>query len=132
MLGLMLHFQDRVQCSVLCLYLNLSPFPFKLTIPGEYMKLRVLCQSFINTFQLVAAVIAMRVVVSFPTLSPLRSYKKNCSILQAIMPTLLTVQVGLDRIVRESDTSDCERPVTSVIRDTIVIGSHENSRSSTL
>ena len=26
------------------------------------------------------------------------------------MPTLLAVQVGLDHIVRESDTSDSERP----------------------
>ena len=42
------------------------------------------------------------------------------------MPTLLTVQVGLDRIVREPDTSDCERPVTFAIRDTIVIGNHES------
>ena len=41
MLGLMPHFQDRVQCSVLCLRLNPPPFAsaYKITIPGEYMKL---------------------------------------------------------------------------------------------
>ena len=81
---------------------------------------------------MVPTVIAMRVVVSFPTLSSLRSLKNIYSILQAIMPTLLIVQVGLDRIVRETDTSDCERPGTSVILDTIVTGNHEDSRSSIL
>ena len=30
------------------------------------------------------------------------------------MPTLLAVQVRLDRIVRESDTSDCERSTVTV------------------
>ena len=78
MLGLMLHFQDRVQCSVLCLSLNLPPFPFRLAIPGEYMKLRVLCQSFINIPQLVPTVIAMRVVVSFSNFChPWGLQKKN-------------------------------------------------------
>ena len=67
----MLYFQDRVQCSVLCLSLNLPSFPFKLTIPGEYMELQVLCQSLINTPQPVASVIVSRVVVSSVALSPL-------------------------------------------------------------
>ena len=44
------------------------------------------------------------------------------------MPTLLVVQVGLDRVVRESDTSDCERPETSLILDTIVSGNHTETR----
>ena len=44
------------------------------------------------------------------------------------MPTLLVVQVGLDRVVRESDTSDCERPGTSVILDTIVSDNHAETR----
>ena len=70
MLGFVPHLQDRVQCSVLCLSLNRPPFPFKLAISGEYMKLQVLCQSFINTPQLVATVIVTRVVVGFPALSP--------------------------------------------------------------
>ena len=46
------------------------------------------------------------------------------------MPTLLVVQIGLDRVVRESDTSDCERPGTSVILDTIVSGNHTETRDS--
>ena len=40
------------------------------------------------------------------------------------MPTLLTVQIGLDHIVRESDID--ERPPTSVILNTIVTSNHEN------
>ena len=45
------------------------------------------------------------------------------------MPTLLTVQIGLDRIVRESDIGNCERPATSVILNTIVVGNRENRDS---
>ena len=45
------------------------------------------------------------------------------------MPTLLTVQIGLDRIVRESDIDDCERPATSVILNTIVTSNRENRDS---
>ena len=46
------------------------------------------------------------------------------------MPTLLTVQIGLDRIVRESGTRDCERPAsTTVILDTVVVSNHEHGDS---
>ena len=82
MLGFVPHFQNRVQCSVLCLSLNRSPFPFKLPIPGEYMKLQVLCQSFINTPQLVTTIIVTRVVVGFPAFSPVfyNFHSKNKSV----------------------------------------------------
>ena len=43
------------------------------------------------------------------------------------MPTLLTVQIGLDHIVRESDIG--ERSATSIILNTIVTGNRENRDS---
>lgn len=50
----------------------------------------------------------------------------------AIMPTLLIVQVGLDRIVGDSDTSDCEQPAASIVLDTVLTTGHEQTDSSWL